>query len=276
MTQTHEQKVLQAYNAIVEKYGVDEDGKISGIKHEDLIITSGMLQEATSSSSQGEKKKKKKPSYDVDEIPEPPQGFTLVEESYFEHDRQKGVKPDIRRFKDFNLALTELNADENPFRGITKTSRGYELRVGRLRQQNPRHTNGSIASYVRTNELNRGGECSGIIRRITKHKHTGGEGVVISESEGSSSEEVEEKEEEPVVKPERKKKKKKGMKFNNRTKKEPEPEPEPEEEAEELDVEPIEIEGKKYFYHAETNNIYDPDTSEEVGIKNDEGEYVLN
>ncbi len=262
------------------KYGVDAEGKLNGVKLEDLVIVGGMLKNADPSTNT--EKKKKKASYDVDEIPEPPEGFTLVEMSYLHHDKVKGVKQAIKRFSKFADAVAELN--EGEYRGITKTSRGYECRVGLLRQTLEKDRRGGIASYVKTVEFNRGGEEREIENRISKHIHTGGEGVVISESEGSSEgssgEEPPEYTEEPVVKPERKKKKKKGIIFNNKSKKEPEPEPvvEEEEEVEEedLDVEQIQINGKEYYYEEVRNKIYDPETQAEVGFMNDEGEYELN
>jgi hypothetical protein len=196
-------------------------------------------------------------------------------------------------FKDFDEAVKKCLACEG-CSGITKTTGGYSLRVGKKLLINPeRDRKSGLASWVK--------ESLPDIHDL------------------NTSEQKKEKKEE---KKSEKKKKKKNRIFNNITKKEPEPKvacnacewcyvimteentkrvdtglgdeklvckkcveeaeaqkkemEASEDEEDELDVDEIMIEGKKYFYDCENNDIYDPNTAKIVGYKNGKDEYVLN
>ena len=140
------------------------------------------------------------------------------------------------KIQDFDEAVEKANELEE-CGGITKTTTGYSLRHGTKAKSNPMGSRSGMASWLKPS---------------TKK--------VIAK-------------EEPVAKKEKPSKKETKKSFK---KKEPEPEPEPESEPEdeELDVEEVEIDGKKY-YKDEQGIVYDPESGDEVGAFVDGG-YVAN
>jgi len=193
-------------------------------------------------------------SYSAEEYPEAPEGWSGPYQLKY---LWKHAGPDGKamRFKDFEEAIN-VAATIDDCKGITKTSRWYELRRGPDLMSVPQ-----------------GKEKSGLASWM---KGTPSEPVVmtptIKEEKVEEEEEVEVEEEEEKIEPVKKAKTKKSVMKKVKVA-EPEPEPEPESESEdETEVDEVVIGGEKY-YKDEDGTLYDPKTNEEVGMLVD-GEIV--
>jgi hypothetical protein len=151
----------------------------------------------------------------------------------------------VIKFQDFDEAVEAANKIEE-CGGITKTSTGYSLRVGPCPRPNDVGSRSGMASWVKSTS-----------------QHTIYDADTEDELSSPTKNTIPVETEEPVAKKETKKSFKKK-----------EPEPEPESEDEELDVEEVELDGKKY-YKDEKGIVYDKESGDEVGAFVD-GEYVAN
>jgi len=180
-------------------------------------------------------------SYSAEDYPEAPEGWSGPYQLKY---LWKHAGPDGKamRFKDFEEAI-KAAATIDDCKGITKTSRWYELRRGPDLMSVPQgKENSGLASWV---------------------KGSPSEPVVMAPT--TKEEEEEEEKIEPVKKAKTKKSVMKKVKVV-----EPDPEPEPESEsdaesdAEEAEVEEVVIDGETY-YKDEDGKVYDMETSEELG-----------
>ena len=243
--------------------------------------------------------------YDVDHFPEASEGWSGPFQMKY---LSKIVKDDdgknIPIFKNFEDAVAKAN--ELPVErcgGITKTARGYQLRVGHdLITNPPEHARTGLASWIK-------GEPSlpeaGISTEMDASKLVKSKKKVSFETEDSDNEaetpkkrgrgrpkgsknKAKESSPEPESDTETEAPKKRGRGrpkgSKNKTKEEslePVNLPEPSEDAEEeegVSVDEITLdigEGEKsYYINSETKEIYDPETSEKIGELNDEDTFV--
>ena len=180
-------------------------------------------------------------TYDAEDYPEAPSSWSGPFEMKYLWKNAKGVDGKAKSFKSFEEAVeaaNQMSGDECC--GITKTARGYSLRLGPDLLSTPTGKEKSgLASWIK-------GTPSEIVQMESSKPMKVSEIVVPEESK----------------KTEKKEKKKPVM---NVKKVEPEPEPEVEdEEDEDLDVEEIEIDGVTY-YKTEDGKLFDPETSDCVG-----------
>ena len=182
-------------------------------------------------------------SYSAEEYPEAPEGWSGPYQLKY---LWKHAGPDGKamRFKDFEEAI-KVAATIDDCKGITKTSRWYELRRGPdLMSATSGKESSSLASWM---------------------KGTPSEPVVMTPTIKEVEEELLVEEEEEKIEPVKKAKTKKSvMKKVKVVEPEPEPEPEPESEAEEAEVEEVVIDGETY-YKDEDGIVYDMETSDELG-----------
>ena len=187
-------------------------------------------------------------SYSAEEYPEAPEGWSGPYQLKY---LWKHAGPDGKamRFKDFEEAI-KVAATIDDCKGITKTSRWYELRRGPDLMSVPQgKENSGLASWMK------GSPSEPVVMTPT-----------IKEVEEQEELPVEEEEEEEKIEPVKKAKTKKSvMKKVKVVEPEPEPEPEPESESDdEAEVDEVVIDGETY-YKDENGTLYDPKTSEEVG-----------
>ncbi len=211
--------------------------------------------------------------YDVDHFPEASDGWSGPFQMKY---LSKIVKDDdgknIPIFKNFEDAVAKAN--ELPVErcgGITKTARGYQLRVGHdLITNPPEHARTGLASWIK-------GEPSlpeaGISTEMDASK-------LVKSKKKKVSFEKEDSDNDAETPKKRGRGRPKGSK-NKAKESSPEPVnlPEPSEDAEEgVSVDEITLdigEGEKsYYINSETKEIYDPETSEKIGELNDEDTFV--
>ena len=206
--------------------------------------------------------------YSVEEYPKAPEGWSGPFQMKYLSKNAKNAEGKTLKFKNFDEAVEAANKLEN-CGGITKTSRGYDLRIGPDLISNPESKASSgLASWIKgqpatlvamtETSVETKVEKKTKVKATTKSSDVFGEDSDSEDEEVEKAEEAEEAEEKPKSAP-----KKKAFKT-----KEPEPEPELEEasesEDEELDVTEVVINGKTYF-KTEKGTIYDPDSSDVVG-----------
>jgi hypothetical protein len=93
-----------------------------------------------------------KVKYDVDEVPEAPEGWTgpHMMTYIYKVSKDPDTEKNLKSFKSFDDAVAAANDLEEGCSGITKTSTGYSLRVGPKLRVNPEATKISgIASWVK-------------------------------------------------------------------------------------------------------------------------------
>ena len=182
-------------------------------------------------------------SYSAEEYPEAPEGWSGPYQLKY---LWKHAGPDGKamRFKDFEEAI-KVAATIDDCKGITKTSRWYELRRGPdLMSATSGKESSSLASWM---------------------KGTPSEPVVMTPTIKEVEEELLVEEEEEKIEPVKKSQKKSVMKKVKVVEPEPEPEPEPESESDdETEVDEVVIDGETY-YKDEDGTLYDPETNDEVG-----------
>lgn len=249
--------------------------------------------------------------YDVDHFPEASDGWSGPFQMKY---LTKIVKDDdgknIPIFKNFEDAVAKAN--ELPVErcgGITKTARGYQLRVGHdLITNPPEHARTGLASWIKGEpSLPEAGISTEMdVSKLVKSKKkvsfekTDSQPCVGEESEteaetpkkrgrgrpkGSKNKAKESSPEpESDTEPEAPKKRGRGRPKGSKNKpkeESPEPDnlPEPSEDADEgLSVEEIPLDigegSKTYYFDTETKEIYDPETSEKIGELDDDGKFV--
>jgi hypothetical protein len=191
--------------------------------------------------------------YTVDDYPTAPEGWSGPFQMKYLSKNAKNAEGKTLSFKSFDEAV-EAAAKLDACGGITKTARGYSLRVGPDLISTPeKHTSSGLASWIIGNP-----------ESFVAMTETTVKTEVVKKSKPKADPEMEDELEveeiKAVAKPKSAPKKKKTFKA-----KEPEPEPEDEEsEDEELDVDEVVIDGETYFQD-ENGKIYDPDTQELVG-----------
>jgi hypothetical protein len=189
-------------------------------------------------------------SYSAEDYPEAPEGWSgpYQLKYLFKH---AGPDGKAMRFKDFDEAI-KVGATIEDCKGITKTSRWYELRRGPdLMSATAGKESSALASWTK------GTPVTPVV-------------MIPTDTSPSKPEEKEEKIE-PVKIPKKKSVMKKVKVVEPEAEPEPEPEPEPEldddedeDEDEECEVDEIDIDGETY-YKGGDGTLYDPDTSETVG-----------
>lgn len=211
--------------------------------------------------------------YSVEEYPTAPEGWSGPFQMKYLSKNAKNAEGKTLKFKNFDEAVEAANKLET-CGGITKTSRGYDLRIGPDLISNPESKASSgLASWIKgqPESLVAMTETSVETKVVKKPKTkttTKAPDLFGEDSDGEDSDEEEEVEEveEVKAKPPTKKTKSSPKKKAFKTK-EPEPEPEPEDsesEDDEVDVSEVVIKGKTYF-KTEKGTLYDPDTSDVVG-----------
>ena len=208
--------------------------------------------------------------YSVEEYPKAPEGWSGPFQMKYLSKNAKNAEGKILKFKNFDEAVEAANKLET-CGGITKTSRGYDLRIGPDLISNPESKASSgLASWIKgqPEALVAMTETSVETKVVKKTKGKAKATTKAPDVFGEDSDEEEEAEE-IVTKPKAEKPKSSPKKKAFKTKEpEPEPEPEPEEDSEsedeELDVTEVVIKGKTYF-KTEKGTLYDPDSSDVVG-----------
>ena len=197
--------------------------------------------------------------YTVDDYPEASEGWSGPFQTKYLSKNAKNSEGKNLSFKNFDEAVEAADKLES-CGGITKTSRGYSLRVGPDLISTPESkSSGGLASWIKGTPEN--------FVAMTETKIDTG---VVKKSNTKVAppdvfgEDCDDEEEESIQPVEKAKSLPKKKKINKAKKPAPEPEPEPESEDEELDVEEVIIDGKNYF-KTEDGKIYDPDTQELVG-----------
>ena len=189
--------------------------------------------------------------YTVDEYPKAPEGWSGPFQMKYLSKNAKSLEGKNLSFKSFDDAV-EAATNIESCGGITKTARGYSLRIGPDLISNPESKASSgLASWIKGTPI-----------ALVAMTETSVETTVVKKSKSKAEAKDEDMHEVETIEPVEKKKSPKKKNFKA---KEPEPEPEPEEESDdELDVEEVVIEGEKYF-KTEDGKIYDPDTQKLVG-----------
>ena len=224
-------------------------------------------------------------------FPEAPEGWDGPFRMTYLYKVAKGEDgKNIKSVKSFEEAVTMAETLGSGCGGITKTSRGYSLRVGPELKENPeKYASTGLASWVKKSSEEPEAD------EVEEPKADEVEEPKADEVEEPEADEVEEPEADEVEEPKAKKtvkktKKSKKVKEPKKTKKVKEPkkteEPkkkgrgrtkkvkEPEdpsdeveetEDAVEMKVTTIEYDGESYYHDEATGKIYDPETSEEIG-----------
>ena len=251
--------------------------------------------------------------YKLGDYPEAPEGWDGPYRMKYLYKLAKGEDgKSTKQIKSFEEAVTVAETLDN-CGGITKTSRGYSLRVGpELKETPENHSSGGMASWVKKtdNEEVEDPDADEVEVEVEVEEPDADEVEVEVEVEEPKTDEVEVEVEEPktdeveveveepdaeeveveVEKPKTKTKtktkkaektekteKKKRGRPRKAKKPEPEPEPEPsdddsdEEENEEVDAVVVSYEGSEYYWDKNTDKIYDPETSDIVGILSELG-----
>jgi len=195
--------------------------------------------------------------YTVDDYPEASEGWSGPFQTKYLSKNAKNSEGKNLSFKNFDEAVEAADKLES-CGGITKTSRGYSLRVGPDLISTPESkSSGGLASWIKgTPETFVAMVDTTVETKVVKKSNTK---VAPPNVFGEDCDDEEEESIQPVEKAKSLPKKKK---INMA--KEPEPEPEEESEDEELDVEEVVIDGKNYF-KTEDGKIYNKDTQELVG-----------
>ena len=173
--------------------------------------------------------------------PEAPEGWSGPFKLKYLFKNAKGDDGKAKSFKSFDEAIDAAGRLEG-CGGITKTSRGYSLRVGPdLITSNPTKISSGMASWIK------GVPEVVVAMKVSEESevNTKTKPLTVTKANGTIKE---------------LKQKKKKVKEP-----EPEPEPEPESEDEELDVDEIEIDGVEYYIDESTKRLYDTTTNEVVG-----------
>ena len=231
------------------------------------------------------------PTYDSTDYPEPPSQWSGPFRAKYLFKSVKGEDgKTVKSFKSFDDAIQMANELGDKCGGITKTSRGYSLRIGPdlITTPEPKMTSG-LASWIKGQPEQ--------FTPFTPESTESKEPTTPTEKKTVKfAESVVEPESPPVAESETPVKKGRGRPkgTSNKKKKTPEPTPEPEpepeptpepvhesddgeeqsEDEEEMEVAEVTHEGKTYYYDESSGQIYDPDTSEVVG-KMVEGEVQL-
>jgi len=197
--------------------------------------------------------------YTVDDYPKASEGWSGPFQTKYLSKNAKNSEGKNLSFKNFDEAVEAADKLES-CGGITKTSRGYSLRVGPDLISTPeKHMSSGLASWIK-------GTPETFVAMVDTTVET--EVVKKSKTKVASpnvfGEDCDDEEEESIQPVEKAKSLPKKKKINMAKKPEPEPEPEEESEDEELDVEEVVIDGKNYF-KTEDGKIYNKDTQELVG-----------
>jgi hypothetical protein len=175
----------------------------------------------------------------ADEYPEAPEGWSGPFQLKYLFKTAKGDDGKAKSFKSFDEAIEAAGRLEG-CGGITKTSRGYSLRVGpELISANPTKAASALASWVK-----------GVPEVAVAMKIDEPVAVEVAEEPVA---EVDEPVADEVIEPVKKQKKKKMVVKV--------PEPEPESDDDELDVESLMIDGVEYYWEEDTNDVYDDESN---------------
>ena len=175
------------------------------------------------------------PSCDMDEMPEAPEGWSGPFKMKYLSNVSKEEGKAVKTFKNFEEAVEKATELGENCGGITKTYRGYSLRIGPELKVNPEENiRTGMASWVK--------------------------GVKDSENEAKDSENE-------VKKTEKKKRGRPSKKVIDATKaKKEEAKKEEEDEDEDgMEVAEVEYNGKMYYHDESDGIIYDPESGDEVG-----------
>ena len=242
------------------------------------------------------------PTYDSSDYPEPPHQWSGPFRAKYLFKSVKGEDgKTVKSFKSFDDAIQMANELGDKCGGITKTSRGYSLRIGPDLITTPdAKLSSGLASWIKgdpeqftpfTPESEQHNTPVEKKKKVVKFEEP--EPTPVAESDPTPDPT-------PVAETETTVKKGKGKgrgrpKGSSNKKKTPEPEPvqepepEPEQEPdqeeeehnsededdeEEMEVSEVTHKGKTYYYDESSGNVYDPETSEVVG-KMVEGEVQL-
>ena len=195
--------------------------------------------------------------YTVDEYPKAHEGWSGPFQMKYLSKNAKSLEGKNLSFKSFDEAVEEASKLET-CGGITKTARGYSLRVGTDLISTPESkSSGGLASWIK-----------GTPESFVAMTETTVEIEVVKKSKAKAKDKVGEEsnvEAEPDVEEINPVEKSKSLPKKKTFKaKEQEPKPEEESEDEELDVEEVVIDGETYFKD-DKGQIYDPDTHGLVG-----------
>ena len=247
--------------------------------------------------------------YDVSDFPEAPDGWSGPYEMKYlskivkEHNSELDKMVNIPTFKKFSDAVERANAlGKEECGGITKTARGYQLRVGGdLITNPPDHARTGLASWVKGSPeipsvgISESMDAPSLVKnkkvsfQMTSKDEAsapapaGSDEVSLpkrgrgrpkgskNKSDTSSPEPAETPASDEESLPKRGRGRPKGSKNKAKT-----PSPEPEESG--LEVETIDLDigqgTKNYYINPETREVYDPETTEKIGELNEKGEFV--
>lgn len=253
-------------------------------------------------------------AYDVDHFPEAPEGWSGPFQMRYLSKNVKGVDgKNIQTFKSFLDAVAKANELPLGFcGGITKTARGYQLRVGHdLITNPPEKARTGLASWIKGEPnipevgISTETEASNVVKakkKVSFEKSDDSENQSCAEvpkkrgrgrPKGSTNKPKEsspepeshsESESESEAPKKRGRGRPKGSKNKSKSKSpEPENQPQPTKDDDadaqkEVSVEEIKLdigEGiKTYYLDSETKEIYDQQTSEKIGELGEEGKFV--
>lgn len=210
--------------------------------------------------------------YDVDEIPNAPDAwsgpFKMTYLSRVAKNPETGKA--FKAFKTFNDAVEAANKLQEGCAGITKTSKGYSLRIGPELRVNPeKDFNTGIASWTKGEDVS---------EPIPKSPKSSPKMKKKTSTKKPKTNEVNTEEVAPTKTAPKKTEKKTPKKKV--VVKEPTPPPvqeelnEEESDEEELEVEPITVDNVEYFMDSSTGDIYDKETQEVVG-KSEDGVHTI-
>lgn len=213
-----------------------------------------------------------------DQPPAPPGWSGAFGNMYLSKTIKENGKNKYKTFKSFEDAVAAAMSEEN-CGGITKTKRGYSLRVGKDLNTSP---SGEVSwikgTYTPPQPLGTVSPAASPAESPTPDAAAAAESPAASPAES------------PVAAPDAPPKKKRGRPKGSKNKpKTPEPTPAPEpapepaptpepapandqsgnsddsDSEDEMEVAEIEHNGKTYYHNTDTDQIFDPETSEEVG-----------
>lgn len=236
------------------------------------------------------------PTYDSSDYPEPPHEWSGPFRAKYLFKSVKGEDgKTVKSFKSFDEAIQMANELGDTCGGITKTSRGYSLRIGPDLITTPdAKMSSGLASWIKgdpehftpfTPESTQPNTPVEKKKKVVKFEEP--EPTPVAESDPTPVAETETTVKKTPTKGTGKGKGRGRPKgSSNKKKKTPEPEPvqepepepvqesdheneehnsEDEDDEEEMEVSEVTHKGKTYYYDESSGNVYDPDTSEAVG-----------
>ena len=212
------------------------------------------------------------PSCDMDEMPEAPEGWSGPFKMKYLSNVSKEEGKAVKTFKNFEEAVEKATELGENCGGITKTYRGYSLRIGPELKVNPEENiRTGMASWVKgvkdsENEAkdseNEAKDSENEVKKTEKKKRGRPSKKVI---DATKAKKEEAKKEEAKKEEAKKEEAKKEEAKKEEAKKEEAKKEEEDEDEDGMEVAEVEYNGKMYYHDESDGIIYDPESGDEVG-----------